>query len=103
MKKFVLKFMLAGLLISLFLLLFSAIQLYLIPKPWPNYWLIIHFIYLFAVMVFWPTRILSMADSITAATIIAVISNIFLYGIVGFFVWIVKKRNRKSDSSPRSE
>ena len=88
MKKFVLKFVLAGIVIPLFFLL-----LYFIATTFHGLWWECYvFIFTIPGIILWPTAIWLMAAFNLWTTIISIIANAILYGVVGILVWLIYKR-----------
>ena len=93
MRKFILKWIIAGLLIPIFSLLFEFIISFL---PEPFFHVILNFI-LIVLFVFWPSSILLMANQefnlrALIITIGSILVNMVLYGILGFIIWLMKWR-----------
>ena len=95
MKRFVLKFLLAGFLIPFFLFLLLLFLLFvdIFPIVAPLFFLVLYFL--------WPSSsILILSDKTGSAreaiTVIeAVIANVVLYGIIGVLVWLGLYRGKK--------
>ena len=88
MKKFTLKFMLLGLIVPiLFLLIFNFTQQITLSRH-------VHFLIIDTQLILWPTSIFLMAGG-TEATIISVISNVFLYSLIGVLIWLGFIKRRK--------